>query len=225
MAICKLGPVVEAISGNLGGVCFANDGAGCVLRKRQRNRKSLSHSQIAQLTQVQRAQNGWRALTAAQRLQFRRVAQTALFPGRLGMARHLTGYQLYLQIHSRTWITGAPSMTFPPQPSANQPILLGTCVSHASSSFVLNFWNPYANASTNVRIDVSRSLSTSKPSFWRNWRHLNDVLLSQTGAQFMGDVRAIVGDPQTGEWVAVRFSCMYQANVLSQYYLVSTKTT
>jgi len=225
MAIAKLGPVIEAISGNLGGVNFANSAGSLTVRQRQRVSKSLSPTQLSQLAQMQRAQSAWSSLSDSDRLEFRRVAQTAVFPDRLGLSRSISGYQLFLKLHARSWIYGAPSMSYPPDPTRNPPILVAFLSSVAGSSFVLNFFNPYLPTWTSVRVEAARSFSTSKPSFWHGWRHINDVLLSQSGAQFIANVRSSLGDPQTGEWVSARFRTMYQSNMLSWPYVVVAQTT
>jgi len=215
MAIAKLGPIVQALSGSVGGTNFAQGSHDTVVRHRQRYKRSKSPSQINQSTAFRGAIASWHALSADQRTQWNRVAATVSFPNALSTPVYLSGFQLFLRFHGREWIGSPPATSDPPYAVASPPALLSFPSSKAGVYFYINVYNPLLSSYTQCRIEVARSFSQTQPKSFRNFRHVDDIALSQTGYDALSEVAQSLGYPQVGEWVAMRVRLTYQGDLLS----------
>jgi len=224
MAIAKLGPIVQALSGSVGGTNFAQGQHNTIVRKRQRYKLSKTPDQINQATAFKGAIAAWHALSSPQRLQWNRVAATVTFQNSLSIPINLSGFQLFLKFHGREWIGSPPATSNPPDPVASQPALLSFPSSKAGVYFYINVYNPLLSGYTACRVEVARSFSQIEPKSFRNFRHVDDIALNQTGYDALSEVAQSLGYPQVGEWVAMRVRLTYQGNLLSAPVTTTVQT-
>ena len=98
MAIFETASVVGAISGNLGGVCFANTKGSKVVKKKRIATKSRSNALSRNRGHFATIQRSWREITNDQRNAWSTYAKGKPFSNRLGTSSTLSGYQMFLKI-------------------------------------------------------------------------------------------------------------------------------
>jgi hypothetical protein len=97
MAIFRSGPLVEAISGTIGGVTFVNSPRNTVVRKSATKVNRQTQNQLEARHFFTFYQRGWQDLSDAIRTGFNQLANNYTYTDRLGTQRHYTGFQLYMK--------------------------------------------------------------------------------------------------------------------------------
>ncbi len=97
MAIFTAGPLVGGISGNVGGVSFANPRGSKVIRKSRRRSPNRTQAQAEKQTTLMNMIHFWQSMATEDRAAWNSAASQLTFPNRLGLARQITGYNYYLQ--------------------------------------------------------------------------------------------------------------------------------
>ncbi len=125
MAIYRPGTLAAAISGSIGGATFVNSRGSKVVRHRppKLHKRQLTKPLVGTTPRnsLQRAIQGWQDLDQDTRTAWRTLATQITFPNRLGEARSLSGYNLYLNVNIRRAMSGlailsvAPGTTRPQQ--------------------------------------------------------------------------------------------------------------
>jgi hypothetical protein len=100
MAIVRPGPIIQAISGSVGGVTFAGANARTVLRKKPAPRRRTSAQALQQQERLNHNIRLWQAATDATRAAWNNAAKQYPFTDALGQTYFLSGYTLYLKMRS-----------------------------------------------------------------------------------------------------------------------------
>lgn len=201
MALISPGPGVGAISGNVGGVCFAVSRAGRHMRLAVRRCNQETESQLAHRCTVARAYLTWGALTAAQRLAWTRAAEQYPYKNRLHLQRTMPAWSLF----SGLWLTKGSaflgSFTNPPlMMAAPQPYSV-TLTADLSSGFSLN-WLPSTNsASYQITVFGARRMSGTLVEVPRSWRYLGAKTPGGQPWDIKSIFEAVFGTPAVGEVV------------------------
>ena len=117
MAVCRYGPVVQAISGNVGGLTFAKAARGAVLRQRGRlKRRTSTYAQSAQ-TNLGRVWAQWRTLSAGEQANWEVYAFNIQRSNRVGMSDSYRGKNLFLRENLFRLAAGAPMFSTIPEKS------------------------------------------------------------------------------------------------------------
>lgn len=116
MAIAKTGPIIGALSGNLGGANFANSRFGLTLRQLKAPPPPPTGSQRTITRTYQLARSWWPALTEDQRTAWRSFASNTLLRNRLGTQRNLTGQQTFIRHNFQSALLETPILPLPPAP-------------------------------------------------------------------------------------------------------------
>lgn len=95
MAICRLGPIVQAASGSVGGVVFKNTGSGTILQAKRARRPSGSIDQVNAQRAFAEMSRVWTQSSAEYRLRWSVLAKRLNSQNRLGEPRHMTGRNLF----------------------------------------------------------------------------------------------------------------------------------
>lgn len=121
MAIFRPGPLVDAISGAVGGVEFARN-RGNVAKKRQLKKHKVGPGPTEARVHYDRAISAWQDLTDEQRLLWRHAATVTPIVNRLGQPRTLTGLQLFVRT-AIVWRQGTGAFpTEPPEIYGQTPL-------------------------------------------------------------------------------------------------------
>lgn len=113
MAITRPGSIIGAISGAVGATIFKHTRAGAVAGQRGRRRNMQTTKQLSARAALQRSILAWKALTDTQRQEWRNAAAAKFFANRLGVPRHISGYQYYLKVTVPIVASGGDPLTSP----------------------------------------------------------------------------------------------------------------
>ncbi len=96
MAIFTPGPLIGAISGNLGGMNIANTRHGLVARKLPSRTDKKTEAQLRHRARWSKLTRTWNELTPAIRKEWRSGAKLMTYTNRLGITRPMSGFQFFL---------------------------------------------------------------------------------------------------------------------------------
>ena len=137
MAVIKLGGMLAAARGKLGGLVFSRNGGGDIIR---RYVKPVNPGSVAQL-EIRNRLTGliqaWRALTDAQRLAWNAVKNNFTSKNKVGDTIFLSGQQLFTKFNSNLLAAGEAIVTTPPINSNEAAITLTELVA-AAADFTLS---------------------------------------------------------------------------------------
>ena len=139
MAIYSPGPAVGSISGNLGGVSFANPRGSPVIRKARRPSPANAPAQRTAQTRLLIVKNAWLGLSADNQKAWRTYATNTPSSNRLGVSRQITGFQIFLKIHLTRFNFNTTILTDPPVNFTRQPIHSFSLVSSISTGIDVLF--------------------------------------------------------------------------------------
>lgn len=206
MAIFRSGPLIGAISGNLGGLCFVQTKAGPVIRKRNVRTKQTSNRQTLIRTAFSTNRARWRAITDNQRTAWRQSAASILLPNRLGVRRNLSGYQLYMKIATFANLTPG----FPPRGAPDDPPLFHTAPLWTLSNFAITpagvatieVQEPIPSAIGSAAVFCARTFSSAPRKSWFDFRFVGGVVFV-AGTIPINQWFDVIGAPSPGEqcWV------------------------
>lgn len=97
MAIIRLGPIVQAASGTVGGVVFKNGVGGSILQARRNRTPSESIESLNQKRSFAAINNTWALKSEADRLPWEVAARQMNSTNRLGEKKRMTGRNLFFK--------------------------------------------------------------------------------------------------------------------------------
>lgn len=215
MAIIRLGAVVNAISGSIGGTTFAHTKGGTIARAKLRQTTKTKQNQLGLRNDMSRVRQAWRDLTEIQRVAWRTVALQLPRANRLGQHNVLSGYQLFMRTNmdgriSSEVFTNHPSFTDPPAFISQAPI--------DTFDVVFSIANGYFYSAT-TRVSTPNNLAAMYGA--RTFKNYKTNLVPSLRMFFQGSDlftpqnitapwNAFIGEPAIGEFVFVRFRWTYR---------------
>lgn len=97
MAIIQVGPIVQAISGRVGGVVFAQGHGGSTVRSRRARKNTWSPAAENQRRIILICQKWWATLDPEDKLPWNEAAARLNVVNRLGLRRRLSGRELFIR--------------------------------------------------------------------------------------------------------------------------------
>jgi hypothetical protein len=131
MAVIKLGGMLAAARGKMGGLVFSRNGGGDMIRRYVKPVNPNSVSQQAIRNRLTGLIQAWRGLTDAQRLAWNSVKNNFTSKNKVGDVIYLSGQQLFTKFNSNLLAAGEAIVSTPPLNSNEAAI---TLVSVAASS-------------------------------------------------------------------------------------------
>lgn len=129
MAIIRTGPIVQGISGSLGGLIFATGRTTQTARTRPKHRSSTTDKALAARARVTTQMLAWRSISTTDKLAWRNAANQFQFTDSLGQRRNLTPFQLFVKMRSYTTTFGPkPAIPFGPVTSSLLTLSLTTSI-------------------------------------------------------------------------------------------------
>lgn len=171
MAIFRPGPLIAAISGNVGGLNFAQTRSGPIIRRKTTRTNKKTNRQLNRRARFSQVQKDWAVATDLTRDQWRAAAASIKRTNRLGLPSTLTGFQLFVMnsltnpVSDHTNFPVPPHLTATPQPTS--------VVLTASAAGQINLaWNVTdVPALIFCYIFGMRTLSTRPRTFFNTWRY------------------------------------------------------
>lgn len=104
------------IAGKVGGCTVQRNGSGAFLKRSSNPGRGRSMAQYEQKAAFSTLSNRWRALAESQRLSWNQSAASGQWVGynRLGDARNITGFMLYMELNGNLQIVNGGLLSVPP---------------------------------------------------------------------------------------------------------------
>lgn len=233
MAIFKPGPIIEAISGKVGGSVFAlGKGSGTIRNNRahiaHQSRLSADHAfRYATLSRL------WSQCTEAELSSWTVAANASPSPNRFGIRRRLSPFQFFLWNRwpflmyqgSYSWIPVYWSepyrrpWTAPPRRSVTWPDFMELSGPDGPSGPYIYIEPDIDAGEAAARVQISRSHSTTrKPRPF--WSTVFNAVLEYPGTviDLEETLYPLTGEPATGERLAVRMSFYAEESLPTAWY-------
>ncbi len=204
MALLRLSPVLEGISGNLAAVNFAQTKQGPIARQASRRPQVKTERQLNSRASYQAIRQAYQELTTEQYQNWRFVAENVRWNNRLGLSRSPTPWQLFVKINRLRQSMDFPYLDQPPL--MNTPAELGsfTTTFTVGGSYSFVFGSSLPSAQYRTFVYGSRSVSTKALTHYKNWVLVYAGLASGPGVQLRDTWIPILGELQVGETYACR---------------------
>lgn len=205
MALVRLGPIVQAISGTTGAVTFVRKGPRTVARRRQGFRLKTSAAVLERQSRMITIRHRWGILTTLQRDAWATYGRTILRRNRLGTLTALTAYQAYIQYHLAqivwpiVWESDPPPLARPKSPESLT--LAFTCDGPYTLTITPAGWI----ASDHLQIFLARSHAYGPLRVLKYYRYIKSLALYplQTTNLYPATL-PILGDLTAGEHIHCR---------------------
>lgn len=213
MAIFTPGPLIGAITGNIGGLNFVLARSGPVVRQRIRRTKSTDPRRAATQQGMQLVRKSWRNLTDSQRTAWRQAALSVPHTNRLTITSNLTGFALFVRYNTErlalTRDAGIPLFTDPPPSTRLIPWPLVSFNVVSGGNKTLTIIARSRAGATRITYYAARTFSTAPRRFWNSFRLVDEFLPDPFPVPNTNILTAwddVIGDPQVGEqcWLRVR---------------------
>lgn len=177
MAIFRTGPITGAISGDIGGVNFSNTKGSSVLRKKRTTSPNLDIGHALAQSVMATMSRVWRTLEPVDQDAWTNYAKQFQLSNRLGVARVLSGYQMFMKVNMFQQ-AGADSFTeIPPENTIKPAMPIFSLISSIASGLELT-----ATATISTGIVVAHlyghlSYSTSLVKSFNRYKFLAEVAM------------------------------------------------
>lgn len=206
MAIFRPGPIIGAISGNLGGSNFVQSNNGPVVRQRIRRTRLYQDRTREMRIRFQNLRAAWAQLETQEITQWRAAAADFPHTNRLGVTSRLSGYQLFMKVNAFAW---NPSKGLAPDPISTPPNL-NRQVSFTFDRFRVSVGffkqfraqEPIPSNNTQILIYGARTFSTSPRKSWTDFKFIEFGTLLATTLT-INNWNSVIGNPEVGEqcWI------------------------
>ena len=204
MAIVRVGGVVDAISGTLGSVVFANTANGTVAKRYPSKVRQQSKEQLRQRATVKSLQGRWHFLSDDLRLQWATAAREYAAVNSLGVQSTITAYQLFLKVNAS--LPNAPTVyrARPPNMvSSNQPTGI-SLVSQQAAATVLTFSDVPNDVFNWLILFGSQPVSLNPRAHWSYWRRFYFSLEVTSPLNITAAWSAFFSPPRRYQRIAVK---------------------
>lgn len=207
MAIARTGNIVGAISGNLGGVVFANTNQGLLVKHRPLKTNKRTTDQLRQRAQMQQLITLWKTLTAAEYLEWRVLAEQITTTNRLGVHSNLSPFRLFTFQNLMRLLVGAPTHTSPYPIGPAQPCRVDSATFTAGGTYSITLditegWN-----SGTCLLYGYRPFRNFPTRGIRSWKWLGyRFFVNDTPEDIASLWDPVLGAPAAGEFVHVKIA-------------------
>ena len=219
MAIFRTGPIVGGISGKLGGAVFVQGRGSAVLRPRPQSRFTESDIVTRRRSQMQIARRKWSTLTDQQRDSWRTSASLQPSINRLGQAKPLSGFQLFIQSNLAPMFDAASFREVPWLDGPSPAIASVAATFSISGVYRLDGSGDASPAQTTFLIKgypYYRSTPTNAPPRLVHLRNTNGTSLF---FDIKSDWEALWGPLRVGQYFAVAVARKFADGGVSPYVI------
>lgn len=202
----RTGAIIGAVSGDLMGINFSNQGGSTVIRKKRRRQNLASTANKKNQNNLMRVRNAWADLTEDQKNAWRQAASNLNFSNRLGVRRSLSGFIYYMKFNLNFIQVGGAPLDLPTRPNA------------VAFSGVPSVTSSIANGITFTLPDGTSPPQVAMRIYGRNmWRDTSIRFSNQStfvsfqqdsaasGFEITGDWSQILGLPILNQFIYLRF--------------------
>lgn len=204
MALIQTSPLVQGISGSVGGVNFASSSRGSYVRARGLHCDVRSEKQLECRRTLDYVRIKYRALTWTQRKQWQAKAQSIYFTDRLGFRKHPSAYHLFLKFNMLMANWGFTVQMSPPLllvwPSPIDVVPTFTTAPSYTFTWVL----PPGYGAVHCFVYGSRQFRESGSDWFSNWRLVYRGYFVAGGQDITAQWIPVLGELRAGEIVGLR---------------------
>ncbi len=175
MAIFRAGPLLDAISGDVGGINFTRSRHGPIMRRKLTRTNKRTPIQLERRARFYHLKREWNLLTTSQRTAWRSSAAQLTFPNRLGVPNRITGHQLFFKVNlaapdATTTATDPPEnlVAYSPPPSIE-------VIAQEDFAITCLWEQPTYSVAPTTYFYGARSLSSRPKHFFNYWRFVTSV--------------------------------------------------
>lgn len=200
MAIITPGPLVQAVSGRLGSLCFSRTGSTPIVRTQPVVRRHNSARALAAKATFGRARAAWASLTDAQRLAWAKAAPQFQTVNRLGQARAIAGFNLFVANAARCLLHGIAPVSWPGSDQGVNLVRNLTLAVAEDGPATCTLSSAAASGLPYLTIEAQRLVSESSSLPGQMWRVVSRQVFVDYEVDFYDDLVAAFGPPSAGEW-------------------------
>lgn len=172
MAIFQPSAIVGSVSGNVGGISFANPRGSKVIRKARRPTANAKASQLKAQTVFANAARKWRTLDAETREAWNQYAAQNPRPNKLGVTRALTGYQAWVQLETFAEPNGGILNDLPPIASQAEGLTNWSLAASLTGTWGISFDETGSPGGHFAHIYAANLYRETIPSTWNDFAFL-----------------------------------------------------
>lgn len=158
MAKARLGPLVQSISGSIGGVTFSNTSSGQLIRPRPQKVSKQSFVLVRGRARLQTASNTWARMSTNLQQQWATVAAELNSRAPIGVRKWRGGRDLFMS-EAMVWTRIGGTLATAAPTRRQRPQLAGLSVSWTVAGLLITYTRPTGMASGLVLIYGARSCS------------------------------------------------------------------
>ena len=194
MAKILFGQIITEARGNVAGIVFSRNRAGSYMRTKVTPLNPQSPKQTGVRTFFTTVAQSWRALTAAQRLQWEAAVENFKSSNIFGLIKVLSGAQLYQKLNLNLLNIAQAQISVPPVPTAVPAITALSAVADVSDDKITLTFSPAIDANVVYECFATPPLSAGK-TFVKNLykKVANEGVAAVSPLEIAGDYKAIYG--------------------------------
>lgn len=204
MAICIPGPLVTAISGDVGGATFAQTRHGQIVRKRAVKLKKHSAALSFRRARFQSFHRQWEDLTDTLRTAWNVAGKRYVVHNRFGTPRTLTGFQLWMQTAMQMRYVSFTVVTTPPYMQAYPPPASLTLDFTVGGPFNITVPDPPGMPGVWARVYAARPVNSRTLTYVHHWRAVKYFAADGAAHDWFTPFTEVLGEPVVNEVVYIR---------------------
>lgn len=204
MAIFKTGPIIGAISGNLGGANFVASSKSNVIRQARRITNDRSRLTLLRRGIFQARARRWANFLPTTRTSWITAAKNFTYTDRLGTERNYTGFQLWMKFPNDAIFDPVSLDLLPPVLVQGSPLEFLTIDFTLGGPYNFSAQSITATPYTSVTVDAARTWKTTPRTFFRFRQNITGFLPIPGIHNVQPSFDFHLGAPQLGETVALR---------------------
>lgn len=223
MAIIRTGGLIAAISGDLGSTNYAITRYGQVARRKLHRTKKYSKLQLDRRIRLLEVQKAWRDMTDLERHAWNTSAAVYKRNNRLGVSRHMSGWQMFLA-YNLFWRGTLPRvLLLPPDPQNAAPISNLSLTFTEGGPYTVSFHNSDLGMVRYLYIYGINSISAKPRTHWSFWNYIrDDVITGKTSLNLFPVWNFLLPPPTAGQNVAVKCVTFRYTQMPSSPVIAST---
>lgn len=202
MAIIRLGAIVPAISGKVGGTTFQTGGKSPVIRRKTNPRPRNTQIAMAHRVRYQHLTHAWRALTDDERAQWNYLGTQTQLINRLGLPRNPSGRELYFREELINQLDTAFPTTIPTESTFTPPLPLITFPFWQQGNMIVT-WVAPVNPTQEMSAIYALRTGSSNPIKPPGAVPYLDQAGPVNGINIAVVLTIAQGTPAIGEWINV----------------------
>lgn len=222
MAIFKTGPIIGAISGNLGGASFVTSSKSNIVRQPRRITHNRSSRTLIQRTLFQGRARRWATFLQTTRTSWITAAQNYTYTDRLGTERNYTGFQLWMRFADDGIFDPVSGNILPPVLVQGSPLEFLTLDFTLGGPYTFSAQSLTATPYNGIVVDAARTWRTTPTTFFRFRLHITTIGPIAGIHDVQSSFDPALGAPQLGETVALRISARAFGRIASTTVQQST---